>query len=327
MHRCTMAFLPRTFGALLSCVLLLGSCEMLGGSSDQNNALQAGGTSDQGNAVQARLVDRFGVPLANASLEVLPEGWTSSKWPDSSLPYASRIVTDSLGVANLRLPAGRYAFHGRFQHLSSIFSIRVDSNRHLELALRAASDVVGILATTGVDTLYVPGTRLHAVIGDDGSFRIDSLPEGSNALTTSDGRILRLDTAGSGFVREYHTSLPLGNSTLPVPDTLIPKYYFTIATPLPLEATRPTTTLANWVPDSVRASGDTIWIDALVRSCDALDGEGISSWWAAESLLVFRRPCPLPEGEPVRHRFFQTPRRGIWTVGTLQPYGYDWEMP
>lgn len=316
--------LARSTGAILSLALLLASCE-LGGSSDQGNA--QGGSSDQGNAIQVRLVDRFGAPVANASLEILPEAWMSPRAPDASLPYASRAVTDSLGEARLRLPTGVYAIQGRFEHLASIVQVRLSSDRRLELVLRAASDVVGTLSTPGVDTLYVPGTRLFSEVGPDGTFRIDSLPKGSNTLSTRDGRVLQLDTSGSGFVREYRSSVSVGNAILPLPDTLIPKYYGTRRSPLPLETTRPTGVLESWVPDSVWASGDTVWISSLVRSCDALPEDGLAGWWHAESLEVFKRRCPVPSGEPVLHLFHKSPRAGIWTVGTLQPFGYTWEMP
>lgn len=327
MHRIGLPFLARSIGVYASCVLLFGSCVQLGGSSDQNNAL-AGGSSDQGNAVQVRLLDRFGSPLPYASLEILPEGSLPGGGKSgSSVPNGFRRVTDSKGTAKLDLPSGSYAFHGRFEHLASIFTIQVTSDRTLELVLRAASDVVGTLSTAGIDTLFIPGTRQFALVQPNGSFRLDSLPEGARALSTRDGRTLLLDSAGSGFVREYRSSLSVGDTSIPVPDTLIPKYFATLRGPLPLEATRPTGVLESWIPDSVRVSGDTIWISSLVRACDALPKDGLAAWWHAESLEVFKRPCPIPRGEPVRHMFHQTPRTGIWTVGTLQPFGYTWEMP
>lgn len=304
---------------------------MLGGSSDQGNA-RDGGSSDQGNAlhgnaVQVRILDRFGNPLPHASLEILPEGWSSAQWPDSSRLPDSGIVTDVHGLARLNLPSGRYAFHGRYEYLASVTYLRLDSDRNLDLVLRAASDVVGTLDSTGIDTLRVPGTRLFALVGPDGTFRLDSLPQGANILTARDGRTLRLDTTGSGFVREYRSSLSLGNTTLPVPDTLIPKYFGTLRSALAVESSRPVEVLESWTPDTVWASGDTIWISSLVRACDALPKDGLAAWWHAESLEVFKRPCPIPQGEPVRHLFHRAPRKGIWTVGTLQPFGYTWEMP
>lgn len=318
-HRTTLPAL-----GLLS--ILLGSCEMLGGSTEEGNTGQ-GGSSDQGNAVQVRVLDRFGNLLPYASLEILPEGWASLELPDSTRQSKSQIRANDRGEATFRLAAGRYSLQGHSEHLASLFTLQVSGDQHLDIVLRPASDVMATIATTGIDTLFVPGTRLFGVVQQDGSFRIDSIPKGANILKSRDGRTLHLDTAGSGFVREYRASLSLGNTVTPVPDTLIPKYFATLSGPLSLEPTRPTGVLESWVPDTVRVSGDTIWISSLVRACDALPNDGLAAWWHAESLEVFKRPCPTPGGEPVRHRFHQSPRTGIWTVGTLQPFGYTWEMP
>lgn len=300
---------------------------MLGGSSDQNNSLNAGGSSDQGNAVQVLLIDRLGKPLPLASLEIHPEGWVVGTLSDSTAMEPPKVVADVNGRAIVHLRSGRYSFVGRFEHLASARNLMVNADGTWSLVLRATSDVVGRLPPATADTLYVPGTRVFTVVGPDGRFRMDSIPEGANEVRTSDGRTLKLDSTESGFVREFRSILNLDGSTIPVADTLIPKYYFTIRSPLALEASRPATPLANWVPDSVWVSGDTVWIDALMRSCDALRDEGVSGWRSAESLFVFRKTCPLPLGEPVRRTFHQTPRRGIWTVGSLQPLGYNWEMP
>ena len=87
-------------------------------------------------------------------------------------------------------------------------------------------------------------------------------------------------------------------------------------------------------PDTVIASGDTIWITTMVRACDALPHEGLGAWASGESLFVHKRTCPAPpgeplaeQGEPVAYRFFLAPRTGIWYVNTRQPMGYSWEMP
>lgn len=315
----------RWLAGLFALVWLLASCEMLGGSSDQGNAM--GGSSDQGNAVQVLLVDRLGAPLPMASLEIRPEGWMHGASLDTTSLGAPLVVADSSGRATVHLRSGRYSFVARFAHLASARTLAVNSDGTVSLVLRATSDVVGQLPPASADTLFVPGTRVFTVVGPDGRFRMDSIPEGADELRTSDGRTLKLDSTGSGYVREYRSVLSLDGSAVPVPDTLIPKYYFTFRSPLALEATRPSTTLESWVPDSVWVSGDTVWIDALMRSCDALADDGISGWRSAESLFVYRKPCPSPLGEPVRRIFHQTPRRGIWTVGSLQPFGYDWELP
>lgn len=304
----------------------LGACDMFGGSSDQGNAV-AGGSSDQGNAVQVRVLDRFGIPVVGARVDALPSGWMWTVRPGAG---DSDLRTDSTGHVLLRLDSGAYSIVGQDTILRSRVELDVSSaTTATTLWLRAPSNVVGILATGGVDTLFVPGTRCFGLVGADRRFRIDSLPQGANVLSTRDGRRILLDSSSSGFERVYRDPLRFGGTVGIRPDSLVSKYVSVLVKPLVLDAVRPTASLESWRPDTVYASGDTIWINASVRVCDALPREGLSAWSYAESLYVYKRGCPDPAAvrEPVTYRFFLAPRTGIWYVTTLQPIGYTWEMP
>ena len=132
---------------------------------------------------------------------------------------------------------------------------------------------------------------------------------------------------GNGYVREFHHAFSFGNTVAATPDTLIPKYFETRTGILAIDGSGPSGTLESWVPDTVWASSDTIWISTTIRACDDLSEDGLAGWLHAESLDVFKRPCPSDPGEPVRHLFHYSPRVGVWYVSTLQPFGYTWEMP
>lgn len=304
---------------------ILGACDMFGGSSDQGNAV-SGGSSDQGNAVQVRVLDRFGMPVVGARMEVLPAGWMSA-----SLPHSGGGVTrtDSLGQIQLELDAGAYSIVGQDSFLRGRLELDVSSAMSTAtLWLRAASDVVGTLAESGVDTLFVPGTRCFGLVGGDGRFRIDSLPRGANVLSTRKGRRILLDTISNGYERFYDTPMVFDNTIAIAPSRRVNRYVSVLSGALPLDRIRPTGgSFDSWRPDTVFASGDTIWIHATTRACDPLFREGLAAFSYQDSLYVYKRSCDVPEGEPVSYRFFLTPRTGVWYVTTLQPIGYTWEMP
>ena len=314
------------FQAALVLLLALEGCDKsAGGSSEQGNAL-AGGSSDQGNAIQVRVLDRFGEPVANARLEVVPSGWMSP-----SMPTARGYVafTDSQGGADIVVAPGSYAVQGQEGLLRGFAELDVrDQAVQAMLRLRAASDVVGILSASGIDTLFVPGTRRFGVVGADGRFRIDSLPPGADVLSTRDGRRILLDATGSGYERNYLKPIAFGGNTRIRPDTLLPKYVSVLTRPVPLDTERPTGTFDSWRPDTVFAAGDSIIVQAETRACETLAHDGLAAWSFADSLYVYKRNCPQEkQGEPVVYRFFLIPRAGIWYVTTLQPFGYTWEMP
>lgn len=303
---------------------ILGACELSGCFGDQGDAV-AGGSSDQGNAIAVRVLDRFGVPVANARLEVVPAGWMSASMPDSG-GYVAR--TDFQGNAVVEVTPGNYAVQGQEGFLRGLAELGVSGDTvNATLWLRAASDVVGRLSESGVDTLFVPGTRRFGIVGVDGRFRIDSLPSGADVLSTRDGRRILLDSAGVGCERRYRTPMVFGGAVGIRPDTLLPKYVSTLVRPLPLDAVRPLETLGSWRPDTVYGAGDSIWMSTTTRACDALSHDGLGAFSFAESLYVYKRTCPVREGEPVVYRFFLTPKTGIWYVTTLQPFGYTWEIP
>lgn len=297
---------------------------MPGGSSDQGNAV-AGGSSDQGNALHVQVLDRFGNPVVGARLEAVPSGWMSSSRPDS---LGGPTVTDSQGQVSLQLVPGKYAVQGVSGLLRGLAEVEVSGGKNsTTLLLRATSDVVGLLGTKGVDTLFVPGTHRFGLVDSNGAFRIDSLPRGVDMLSTRDGRRIPLDTTGNGFERVYRSPLRFGGDAGVRPDTLLPKYVSSFVLPLPLDADRPAGSFDTWLPDTVFASGDTIWITTMVRACDGLPRDGLGGWASAESLLIRKRTCTIEQGEPVSYRFFLTPRAGIWYVNTLQPKDRSWEMP
>ncbi|MCB9497455.1 MAG: hypothetical protein H6686_11270 [Fibrobacteria bacterium] len=311
---------------ILGILALAGACDMFaGGSSEQGNAV-SGGSSDQGNAIQVAVVDRTGNPVVAARLEILPEDWASTSVPDS-LASRAFLKTDSLGQASVRLPEGRYTLQGADGILRGFRKFASTPEGQVLLVLNAATDIVGTLQDPGVDSLFVPGTRLAVALGADGSFRLDSIAATVSVLATRDGRHLLLDSTGSGYVRQFLRVLRLDPGVAVPPDTLIPKYYSRVVEPLPRVTSAPAEVLQSFVPDSVWVQGDTIWISTLGRSCDELPSDGIAGRRHADTLDLFRVACPSEGGVPSERVMHFESRLGVWTVNTLQPFGYTWEMP
>lgn len=96
---------------------------------------------------------------------------------------------------------------------------------------------------------------------------------------------------------------------------------------LPLQDSLPSYRLQAWKPDSVWASGDTVWILSIANSCHSLPWHGVAAQRFEDTLRIWRRECPDGLGGRVRILLNVPSRRGIWTVTTLQPAGYTWEIP
>lgn len=96
---------------------------------------------------------------------------------------------------------------------------------------------------------------------------------------------------------------------------------------LPLDQSRPTGSLQSWRPDTVWTSHDTLWLYSIANSCHSLPWHGVSGWRFEDTLYVYRRECPDGLGGEVRILLNVPSTQGIWTVSTLQPQGYLWEVP
>jgi len=96
---------------------------------------------------------------------------------------------------------------------------------------------------------------------------------------------------------------------------------------LPLDLARPTDRLQAWRPDSVWKARDTLWFYSIANSCHSLPWHGVSGWHYEDTLFVYRRECPDGLGGEVRILLNIPSPKAIWTVSTLQPQGYVWEIP
>ena len=124
---------------LLALIAAFGCDMFAGGSSNQDNAV-AGGSSDQGNAIQVRVLDRWGLPVVGARLEVLPADWASSDFPDSGSGVRSAVVFLRFqGMREFRRATGALFDSGPGQLSSRTF------RRRLRKKGRDRSDVGGSL--------------------------------------------------------------------------------------------------------------------------------------------------------------------------------------
>lgn len=96
---------------------------------------------------------------------------------------------------------------------------------------------------------------------------------------------------------------------------------------LPLDQARPTDGLQAWRPDSVWKVRDTLWFYSIANSCHSLPWHGVAGWHFEDTLFVYRRECPDGLGGEVRILLNIPSPKAIWTVSTLQPQGYLWEVP
>lgn len=290
---------------------------------------QAGGSSDQGNALKIAVVDGFGNPLKGARIAVLPEDWIPLEppAPTGKVPRALFVETDSQGFATGRVDSGSYAVSVVFGDLRGFTLTRgVRDTLVLRLEPIAPIAISGYVTETGIDSIFVPGTGLATAVGIGGRFEFPSLPSGVRELSLRDGRRISLDSIEAGFHAEFRTAIQPGQNISLSPDSTWLRYVPVLASPLPLVGQKPSNRLQAWVPDTVLVANGTLVIEAVGRRCRDLPLDGISGWQHADSLDLFRIECPGPAGEHVRRRFTMDPL-GIWTVSTLEPLGYTWEMP
>lgn len=298
-------------------------------SGEDPDPLADGGTSEQGNALKVAVVDAFGQPVIGARVTVLPEDWIPLQppSPEGELPRAFFAATDSTGTASGQLASGSYAVSVEFGDLRSFVRTPI-SKGSLQLRLEPLSPIAlsGIVSGTGIDSLFVPGTGIAAVVGTGGRFEFQSLPFGVRTLSLRDGRRIVLDSIEAGFQAEFRSGILPGQSAILRPDSTWLRYVPVLASPLPRVQRSPTGRLQAWVPDTVLVVNGTLVIEAVGRRCRDLPMDGISGWHHADTLDLFRLECPGPAGEHVRRRFTMDPL-GVWTVSTLEPLGYTWELP
>lgn len=322
--------MKRSLGISLLLSASIAVTAILGCVSDEDqDPRHAGGTSDQGNALTVAVVDAFGQPVVGARVTVLPEDWIPLQppAPEGDLPRSLLRATDSAGMASGTLAAGTYAVSVEIGELRGFVRTSLAKGT-LKLRLEPLSPIAlsGFVSGTGVDSLFAPGTGLATAVREGGRFEFPSLPFGVRTLALRDGRRIALDSIEAGFHAEFRSAILPGQSVDLGPDSTWLRYVPVLSSPLPLVQQRPSGVLQAWVPDTVLVENGTLVIEAVGRRCRDLPMDGISGWHHADTLDLFRLQCPGPAGEHVRRRFTMDPL-GVWTVNTLEPLGYTWELP
>lgn len=94
---------------------------------------------------------------------------------------------------------------------------------------------------------------------------------------------------------------------------------------LPLVATAPTGLLNSFLPDSVRKTGDTLHLYALLNGCNSLPSQGIRGHLRSDTLDVFRLICPETTSTQIHMKLPGS--SSIRWVYTLQPKGMLYPVP
>lgn len=306
----------------------LAMVALMGCFQPEENLRGDGGSSDQGNAVEVAVVDAFDRPIVGARVTILPEEWIPLQAPEpiEGTPRSLFAATDSTGRARGRLAKDKYVVSVEFGTLRCfVRGSLLEGDLRLRLEPIPPIALSGFVSDAGIDSLFVPGTGLAAAVLDSGRFEFSSLPSGVRSLALRDGRRIEIDSIEAGYHAEFRSAI-LPGSMVVSPDSTWLRYVPVLSSALPLVGEKPSSRLQAWVPDTVLVQGGVLVIEAVGRRCRDLPMDGIAGWHHADTLDLFRIECPGRAGEHVRRRFTMDPL-GVWTVSTLEPLGYNWDLP